>query len=115
MKDRSFHDYVVQDVLSDVDGLASRAMFGGWALYQHGVIFGIIVDGELYFKVDADNRAEYERMGSHPFTYVNKKGTSVTMPYWLVPDAQMEDREQLLALLAQSVAISRPRKRRRVN
>ena len=106
MRDRSFHDYVVQDVLSDVDGLASRAMFGGWALYQHGVIFGIIVEGELYFKVGAANRAEYERMDSRPFTYVNTKGTSVMMPYWLVPDALMEDRAQLLALLERSVALS---------
>ena len=105
MADRSFHDYVVQDVLSDVDGLTSRAMFGGWALYRHGVIFGIIVEAELYFKVGADNRAEYEQMDSRPFTYVNKKGTSVTMPYWLVPDALMEDRAQLIALMERSVAL----------
>ncbi len=108
--DSSFHDYVVRDLLGEVDGITSRAMFGGWALYRHRIIFGIIVDGELYLKVDETNRSDFERIGSHPFAYSNKRGRSVAMPYWLVTEEQMEDHQQLIALLERSVAISRKQK-----
>ena len=61
-KDQSFHDHVVRDLFVHIPDITSRAMFGGWGLYQDGVIFGIIADGELYFKVDDTNRAGFERL-----------------------------------------------------
>lgn len=105
--DKSFHDYVVHDLMGDVGGVSSRAMFGGWAIYQHGVVFGIILAGELYFKVDDENRSEFERMGSRPFLYVRPDGKSVVMPYWLVPEDAMDDREGLRELMRKSVAVGR--------
>ena len=104
--DKSFHDYVVYDLLGNIPGVASRAMFGGWAIYKNGLIFGIIAGGELYFKVDAGNRPEFERMGSHPFVYTGHK-KPVTMSYWLVPEDVLEDRERLRDLMEKSVAITR--------
>lgn len=109
--DRSFHDYVVHDLMGDAGGVSSRAMFGGWAIYQHGVVFGIILDGELYFKVGPDNRPEFERMGSRPFVYTRPDGKSVVMPYWLVPEDAMDDREGLRELMRASVAVGRKSKK----
>lgn len=37
-------------------------MFGGWAVYKNRVIFAIIVNGELYFKIEENNCAEFEKM-----------------------------------------------------
>lgn len=105
--DKSFHDYIVYDLLGNIPGIASRAMFGGWAIYKNGSIFGIIASGELYFKVDVENRLEFERMGSHPFVYAKHNGKPVTMSYWLVPEDVMEDREKLCDLMEKSVSISR--------
>ena len=107
MRETTFHDYVVHDLLGEARGVTSRAMFGGWAVYRDGVIFGIIVDGELYFKVDDTNRAAFERLDSHPFVYAKKDGTPVTMSYWLVPQDVMDDRERLHELMEQSLAASR--------
>lgn len=110
-KDRSFHDYVVYDLLGDISGIASRAMFGGWAIYRDGFVFGLILSGELYFKVDDDNRSEYEQMGgSHPFVYAKKAGEPITMSYWLVPEEILEDKERLHRLIERSVGISRGKK-----
>ena len=110
-KDTSFHDYVVFDLLADIQGITSRAMFGGWAIYENEAIFGIIVEGELYFKVDDNNRSEFERAGSHPFVYTKRDGKPITMSYWLVPEDITEDRERLRDLVERSVAISRAQKR----
>ncbi|MCH9031358.1 MAG: TfoX/Sxy family protein [candidate division Zixibacteria bacterium] len=61
--------------------------------YRNGIISGIIIDGELYFKVDDRNRAKYERLESRQFVYRKSAGKPVTMPYWLVPAEVMEDKE----------------------
>jgi DNA transformation protein len=109
-KDKSFHDYIVHDLLGNIRGITSRAMFGGWAVYQNGLIFGIIVEGELYFKVDDGNRREFEAMESHPFVYEKKDGKQITMSYWLVPEEIMEDRERFYEFVEKSAAISRKKK-----
>ena len=110
-RDRSFHDYVVYDLLGDISGIASRAMFGGWAIYKNGIVFGLILSGELYFKVDDSNRREFEQMeSSHPFVYAKKAGKPITMSYWLVSGEILEDRERLYRLIEKSVSISRRKK-----
>lgn len=108
--DKSFHDYIVKDLLRNVPGTTSRAMFGGWALYKNEIIFGIVIASELYFKVDDGNRAEFEKAKSHPFTYTKSDGKSIVMSYWLVPAEFMEDKEMLDALIEKSVAVSRKQK-----
>lgn len=86
-------------------------MFGGWAVYKNGVIFAIIVDGELYGKVDDSNRAEFEEMESHPFAYMGGRKKPIAMSYWLIPDEIMEDRERFSDLIEKSVAVSRKKNR----
>ena len=106
-KDKSFHDYIVYDILGILTGVTSKAMFGGWAIYKGGTIFGIIAGGELYFKVDDENRVEFEKLESHPFVYTKTDRKRITMSYWLVPEEIIEDREKLVVLVEQSVAVSR--------
>ncbi len=106
MKTSDFVDYVVQDLLSGLDSVRARAMFGGWGIYKDGVILGIIVDDELYFKVGPGNQAKYESHGSQPFTY-ESRGKSIAMSYWEVPAEVMDDREAILLWAQESHAISR--------
>ena len=74
--------------------ITARAMFGGFGIYYEGVIFASIVEDELYFRVDASNRADYEPYGSRPFVYEGS-GKPVTMPYLTLPQEILQDREQL--------------------
>ena len=106
MSKSDFVDYVVQDLLSGLSGVRARAMFGGWGVYKDGVILGIIVDDELYFKVGPSNQAKYEKHGSRPFTY-ESHGRSVAMSYWEVPAEVLEDREEITRWAEESHRISR--------
>ncbi|MDA8227095.1 MAG: TfoX/Sxy family protein, partial [Desulfitobacterium hafniense] len=47
----TFKDYVLEQlaILGDV---TVRKMFGGAGIYYEGVIFGLLADDVLYFKVD---------------------------------------------------------------
>ncbi len=113
MKNPDFVRYVTEDLLAAMEGVTARAMFGGWGLYKDGVIFGIIVDDVLYFKVDETNRADYEAEGSHPFTYQAKGRSKPTeMSYWEVPARLADDREEATALAEKSLAINQRAKRK---
>jgi len=102
-RDSSFHDYVVHDLLGDVLGVTSRAMFSGWALYKEGVTFGIIIGSEVYLKIGDSNRGRFEAIGSHPFVYSKKDGRTVTMSsYWLVTAEAIDDKERFLGLVESS-------------
>ena len=79
-------------------------------MYENGIIFAIIVGGELYFKVDDSNRKVFEQLESRPFVYSKNDGKPITMSYWLVPEEVMEDRERLYDLVGKSVAVSRKEK-----
>jgi len=49
-RNKSFHDYVLYDLLTGLDGVSSKPMFSGWGVYRNGKIFGIIIEDGLYLK-----------------------------------------------------------------
>ena len=110
MKQSAFHEFVLHDLMGPIGGVTSRAMFGGWSFYRDGIIFAIVAEGALYFKVGAANRAAFEAADSHPFTYVGKDGRRVAMSYWLVPDEVMEDGEVFREWVEGSLGVGRGKK-----
>lgn len=65
-------------------------MFGGYGIYKDGIITAIIVDNELYFKVNEINIDDYKKHGCIPFT-CNANQKTVRMSYWKVPIDILED------------------------
>lgn len=86
-----FKDYVL-DQLTDLRGMKTRAMFGGYGLYRGEVFFGIIHKGRLYFKTDDRTRPIYVTQGMEPFR-PNAKQTLKS--YYEVPADVIEDSGQL--------------------
>jgi DNA transformation protein len=109
-KKSTFVDHVVHELLAGIDGITSRAMFGGHGVYKGGIIFAIIVNDELYFKVDGSNKGEYEARSSHPFVYSQGGHAATTMSYWLVPDEVLDDPDLLASWVDVSVGISKANK-----
>ncbi|PIP87284.1 transcriptional regulator [Candidatus Campbellbacteria bacterium CG22_combo_CG10-13_8_21_14_all_36_13] len=104
MIDESYKDYIL-DLFADWEGVSAKRMFGGWGIFQNGTIFGIIIDGALYFKVDDTNQKDYEDYDSWAFTYMRKE-KEVTLSYWLVPEEVIEDREMLSDWALKSLEIN---------
>ena len=102
-----FLDFVL-DQLAAMDGLRARAMFGGFGLYTGDVFFGLLAADVLFFKVDDTNRREYEKAGSVPFKpYADRP---MTMSYYNVPTAVLEDTEALAEWAARAVAVAKSAK-----
>jgi DNA transformation protein and related proteins len=74
-------------LVGPVDG---RGMFGGWGLYLHGRMFGLIAEGQLYLKADDLTRPDFERAGCRPFIY-DAERKQVAFGYWTPPEDVADD------------------------
>lgn len=94
----------VLDQLAGLPGLRDRAMFGGVGLYADDLFFGILASDVLYFKVDDSNRPDYELAGARPFKpYADR---AMTMPYYAVPIAIIEDAATLVTWAKRAVRVA---------
>lgn len=109
------------ELLAGLGPVRARRMFGGWGLYAHDVMVGLIAFDRLYLKVDAHTCEHFQRAGGEAFVY-DGKGRPVTMSYWTVPAEAMDAPPAMLpwarlALLAAQAARTagrpRPAKARR--
>ena len=111
MKKSNLHEYIMDDVFSNIEGVTSRAMFGGYGLYKNGHIFGLIAANEIYFKVDDTNKEDYEKRGSSHFVYSRGKHKKTKMPYMKVPEEILEDSKQIESWINKSADITKNRKK----
>jgi DNA transformation protein len=91
--DDSFKEFVL-DQLSALPDVRARAMFGAHGLYSGEHFFGIVDEGRLFFKTDAQSQADYATRGMGPFTY-ESKGRVLTMSYHEVPPDVLEQPQEL--------------------
>ncbi len=84
----------IADLFADIAPVTTRRMFSGHGIYRDGLIFALVLGGELFFKTDVQTIPLFEEAGSTPFVYDHGKGP-VTMPYWRVPAEAFDDPDEL--------------------
>lgn len=110
----------VADLFVPFGEVSVRAMFGGGGIYHQGLMFGLIADDQIYLKVDAQNRGDFEDMGQPPFLFERGDGKQIAMSYYLIPDALYDDADSLVqwaersfAAAQRAAASKKPKKRKR--
>jgi DNA transformation protein len=104
MADSEFVGFVVES-LRPLGPISARRMFSGHGIFLHGLMFGLIVDDQLYFKVDDGNRAAYEDKGLQPFVY-SSKGKPIELSYREAPSEGFDDPEILCDWGRDAVAVA---------
>lgn len=94
----------VEDQLSGLRGVACRAMFGGYGVYQGRTFFGIIYRGQLYFKTSEATRGRYEAAGMKPFRPSAKQ---TLKSYYEVPADVVENPDELVAWAQEAIRAGR--------
>jgi DNA transformation protein len=84
------------ELLEPLGTVRAKAMFGGFGIYLKGLMFGLVADDTLYFKVDEKNRSDYEEKRLGPFTY-QRGGKKFAMSYYRVPGEAIDDAQDLCA------------------
>jgi DNA transformation protein len=91
--DSEFIDYLLE-LLEPVGPVEAKAMFGGFGIYLHGLMFGLVSEDVFYLKGDDNNRPDFENRQLEPFTY-KRKGKEYSMSYYRAPDEAMDDSAEL--------------------
>ena len=100
---KAYREYV-QEHLAPLVPVRVRPMFGEAGVYSEDLLFGMIVNDALYFRVDDTNRADYEALGIGPL--VPHWNPGKPLPYYEVPRAVIEDPDRLHAWVNKAVAVA---------
>ena len=84
-----------------------RGMFGGAGVYLDDMMFGLIFEETLYFKVDDRNRADFEAEEMGPFTYEMSDGSTGALHYYEVPERLYDDPDELVQWARKALAVMR--------
>ena len=85
---------VVED-LEPLGPVSGAPFFGGVGLKLRGTQFAVVMDGQLYLRVDDRSRPYLEQLGGAPFEYRTARGTVTVRAYYRLPDSARRDPQQL--------------------
>jgi DNA transformation protein len=69
----------VEEALEPMGRVSMRKMMGGATLYLDGIIFAIMVDGELWLKSDAEADPVWDAVSPERFAVTFRDGTVDSM------------------------------------
>jgi len=84
----------IHDMFDSLGPVTIRRMFGGKGIYHHGRILALEVDGEILLKADVETAPVFLAAGASQWVYEGKN-KPVKMPYWSIPDAALDDPDEM--------------------
>jgi DNA transformation protein len=89
----SFKEFL-HEQMAGFGAVTIRPMFGGAGVYHDGLMFALVDDEVLYFKVDDNSRAVFEAENLPPFVY-SRKDQKIDMSYFRSPERCMDDADEM--------------------
>ena len=88
--------------LADFGDISRRKMFGGYGVFESGVMFALVSsEGGVYLKVTDINREQFEKAGSQKFG---------RMPYFSIPHEILDDNSSLCKWAKSSIEVAHEEK-----
>lgn len=106
---------LAREVLGTLGPIDIRRMFGGAGIYLHGIIFAIILDGEIHLKASRELARDLEAAGARRLEWTSPRtGRRIRMDYWTIPEAALDDADAVRTWVGKAIAAARrPRARQR--
>jgi DNA transformation protein len=92
-EEKEFVSYIV-DLMQIIGPVRSRPMFGGFGIFLNNLMFGLVVNGVLYLKVDRITRPAFEARDLEAFSYL-KNNKPVAIAYYQAPEEALENSEDM--------------------
>ena len=80
----------LREQLAPLGSVTMRRMFGKTGVFCDGLMFGMVTDDTLYFRVDDGNRAIFKEAESFPPLNYEKQGRAIDLAFWRAPDRLLE-------------------------
>ncbi len=85
----------IEEMFEGLGPVTIRRMFGGKGIYHQGLIIALDLRDEILLKADETSAPAFKAAGSFQWSYEGRKGKPVLMPYWSIPDAALDEPDEL--------------------
>jgi DNA transformation protein len=102
----SFAEFL-RERLAPVGRVTTRRMFGKTGVFCNGLMFAMVTDDTLYFRVDDDNREAFKEAESFPPLNYAKKGRTIDLSFWRAPERLLDEPDELVTWARTALAAAR--------
>jgi DNA transformation protein and related proteins len=92
----SFAEFL-REQFAPLGRITLRRMFGKTGVFCDGVMLAMVTENTLYFRVDDHNREMFREAQSFPPLNHAKKGSTIDLSFWRVPERLFDEPEELIA------------------
>jgi len=86
----------LREQLAPLGRLKLRRMFGKTGVFCDGVMFAMVTENTLYFRVDEQNREIFKEAESSPPLNYAKGGAMIDLSFWRVPERLFDEPDELI-------------------
>ena len=87
----------LREQLAPLGRLTMRRMFGKTGVFCDGVMFAMVTENTLYFRVDDQNRATFAEAEAFPPLNYEKGGQAIDLSFWRTPERLFDEPDELIA------------------
>ena len=102
----SFAEFL-REQLAPLGHISLRRMFGKTGVFCDGLMFGIVADNTLYFRIDDGNRAVFKEAEAYPPLNYEKKGETIDLSFWRAPERLFDEPDELVVWAREALAAAR--------
>lgn len=95
IRKQEFANFVVE-LMASWAPVQARRMFGGYGVYRDGLMFAILIEETLYFKVDDESEPVFAQRGLARFSY-ESKGRTASLRYCQAPPEAYDEPAHMAA------------------
>jgi len=97
----------LREQLAPLGRITVRRMFGKTGVFCDGVMFGMVTENTLYFRVDDQNRVTFREAEAFPPLNYAKKGSTIDLSFWRVPERLFDEPDELVTWAQAALAAAR--------
>jgi DNA transformation protein and related proteins len=102
----SFAEFL-REQFAPLGRVTMRRMFGKTGVFCDGLMFGMVTDDTLYFRVDDHNRPAFKEAESSPPLNYKKKGRTIDLSFWRAPERLWDEPDELVVWARTALAAAR--------
>ena len=97
----------LREQLAPLGRVTSRRMFGKTGVFCNGLMFGMVTDDTLYFRVDEQNREFFNEAKAFPPLNYEKGGRAIDLSFWRAPDWLFDEPDKFVTWARAALSAAR--------